>query len=1180
MVEFSGAEHSVLGRTLRHRVLVAAAAIERCAQIDVAATGALGVDFINHCRGNGITEAEADLGLRLLGYVVERAPGHPEAAAWRYEAALMCAFLAEERDSVADLDRALAWMIAVARDRTAAEELAECAAVEATAFTALRLCAADEGDLDATNARCLTDVVAALGSEVRSPERLTEFRLGQAFAHRWAYVITEDATDLDRVVSGASLVLDGLSSDDDARPDALEALAAAQGERHRLYGDPLLLEAAIAAAAEMGSLLSTDDHRKPWSHLLLAGLLSVRYWAADPRHEVDRDRAIVEYAMAHAEAGLDDHHASDYGFLLLLRGSDTDEIGDLRAGIDLLSGLDDQDLSVTDALAEAYAILAGLDGPHYLWSVVEWATRAIALADTAGDAAMDIRIRRLDAVEVATKEFGTAAVAAKVSVQEMLADAQAVVRSVSTASPASRVRLAARLVLVTVSSLGDLLALDGPDKLRESIQAQIELLATVRALVPHENHEPLDAVTRWLEAMGTAFVAGGPTQVGSWPSFEPLFTLSGRLPASGPPSPDEEMEDAVMALMQRMHERLSVGQQPHEFVGELTALVWKVDAMPESQRREELQELLSLLSAAVGPPGTTPSITKLVRRLNSMEGVEAVEAAAVFATAAECRAALDSGDTRRALQAYQTIERRAAAVVQGTGLDAVAHLARGISRTQLSSVLPQDLVDADIARLEGIWQQGSAGATPTVQMASVAFDIGSRLRLRGQPGDRAKSRQWGLAALTADGPTVWPDSTTSVIYGPATPDQDVTAWCLDDNAPDDLVKVLEARRAVALAAACGRPPAPAVSTGPEEVRQTLRAVQTDLLVYLVAECSAHRGFALLVPVAGPALIMPLPLLRTTLLTSYTTVSSGAPGASTMARRQAWRAALDDVCEWAWEAAGASIQQAASGTSVVLVPLGVLGLVPWAAARRMVGGRRRYLVEDVELSSVPSARLLGEIAGRPQSPQGSAVFVGNPDRENAAAGTAAAALRDIFEPGGRFLGGHGQAPRPWRVSSNGPGTPEQICEAMAQGLALLHLDCPAVSDSRAPQTSHIRLHSGASLKASALVAATYDLGLVTLADHSCPADNAYDEAMTLPAALLVAGARSVVATRWTVPSAHVSYLFYHYRRQYGCSARAALRAAQLWMIDPDRVVPADAPDHLGETDFAAIENWAAFTCFGP
>ena len=79
--------------------------------------------------------------------------------------------------------------------------------------------------------------------------------------------------------------------------------------------------------------------------------------------------------------------------------------------------------------------------------------------------------------------------------------------------------------------------------------------------------------------------------------------------------------------------------------------------------------------------------------------------------------------------------------------------------------------------------------------------------------------------------------------------------------------------------------------------------------------------------------------------------------------------------------------------------------------------------------------------------------------------------------------------------------------------------------------------------------------VTAADH--------DEALTLSTAFLAAGAVTAVGSRWDLrddPSAALMFMFHHYLAA-GRRPDDALRDAQLWMLDPDRVPPPSMPEAL-------------------
>jgi CHAT domain-containing protein len=113
------------------------------------------------------------------------------------------------------------------------------------------------------------------------------------------------------------------------------------------------------------------------------------------------------------------------------------------------------------------------------------------------------------------------------------------------------------------------------------------------------------------------------------------------------------------------------------------------------------------------------------------------------------------------------------------------------------------------------------------------------------------------------------------------------------------------------------------------------------------------------------------------------------------------------------------------------------------------------------------------------------------------------------------------------------------------------------------------------------------GLVVLA--SCLSDVTeadFDEALTLATAFLSAGAAGVVAARWSVADAQTALfvtVFHHYLNGGHPDPARALRAAQLWMLDPGRVVPDGLPPVLrDEASGPALAHpvaWAGFAYQG-
>jgi CHAT domain-containing protein len=111
-------------------------------------------------------------------------------------------------------------------------------------------------------------------------------------------------------------------------------------------------------------------------------------------------------------------------------------------------------------------------------------------------------------------------------------------------------------------------------------------------------------------------------------------------------------------------------------------------------------------------------------------------------------------------------------------------------------------------------------------------------------------------------------------------------------------------------------------------------------------------------------------------------------------------------------------------------------------------------------------------------------------------------------------------------------------------------------------------------------------VVLAACRTGEAFNGHDEAYSLGTGFLAAGVHSVLCTLWNIPDGLTSvmmYAFHHYLRVESMPVWAALRAAQLWMLDPGRPELAGMPAQLARrcrspllTDLRA---WAAFIHWG-
>ena len=431
----------------------------------------------------------------------------------------------------------------------------------------------------------------------------------------------------------------------------------------------------------------------------------------------------------------------------------------------------------------------------------------------------------------------------------------------------------------------------------------------------------------------------------------------------------------------------------------------------------------------------------------------------------------------------------------------------------------------------------------------------------------------------------------------------------------DVMTALAARES---AAALLDPP------GYAEIQQALTDLDADVLVYLVPGEGIRPGHAVLAPATGPPSFLTLPFLTPDSVPEWDKYLSalgrrdlaGADDPATDDGQDAGDLAtrLAELGRWAWDAAMRPLierylprvpARAERPPRIVLIPMGDLARVPWQAAR---GPDGRYAIELIALSQAASARMLVRSASLPAVPlTPTGLVVGDPDtgagrmaaRPLPAARLEAYAIRQAFYRGARYLGRRpDESP-----SRSGRGTAAEVrawlttSDPAAGGL--LHLACHGfVQAGGARATAYLllaaedRLADGDRLTAEELVALLAraperDVGLVVLA--ACRTGlslNGYDEAYSLGTAFLAGGVRTVLSSQWSVPDRATSALMFMVHRILRVAGRApwaALRDAQLWMLDPDRTVPDDMPEplrhQLARSELDAVLAWAAFLHWG-
>ncbi|GAA4249302.1 CHAT domain-containing protein [Dactylosporangium darangshiense] len=494
---------------------------------------------------------------------------------------------------------------------------------------------------------------------------------------------------------------------------------------------------------------------------------------------------------------------------------------------------------------------------------------------------------------------------------------------------------------------------------------------------------------------------------------------------------------------------------------------------------------------------------------------------------------------------------------------AAARTAAGIARTVAGWCLAdrerEDGVDDElIAALD-------AGRALVLQAAASARQIADRLELAGQG---VLAAHWRRTA--GDG--------HDLVSGRPLSEADE-----DRAVPDELrLTALRALGDGGAGVAGFEPVAPAA------IRAALAGLEADALVYLRAGDDGEPGAAVIVPAHGPATVRWLPRLH---------VGDDAPVRRYARRRAQARDAgpspsaaaapagdeLDEVCAWAWRAAMADLLDVAAGwclgrpARLVLAPLGVLGVVPWHAARGS-----GHAVREAVFSYTPSARHLCASAGAaPAAGVGAALVVGDPGGDLYFAGVEAGAIHRQFYPGGTYLG-------------RAEGTPQGVLgwiDAAPAGPLMLHFACHGAIDPARPALAHLVLAGGAPLAANDLLDRArrqeLDIGEVFLAACTTGVTgDDHDEALSLATSFLAAGARTVFGSLWPVLDGDTSVLMYmvhHFLRAGGCRPADALHRAQLWMLDPGRALPERMPAelrrHCAPGTVFGTASWAGFTHVG-
>ncbi|GAA3039898.1 CHAT domain-containing protein [Actinokineospora globicatena] len=1004
-------------------------------------------------------EESADTGaVRLvttvLGFALHSAPEHPSAPRWWSELGFAHGWIAEDTGSAAEFDTAITCSLMAVSTPQAPPEVAEGAAVDAAHLTGslLRL----EG-VTADRARQLIQALDEIALTWTDSLDAAYFEFNMARALWWAEPLTEDTSYVRRA---ADILRRALAAPvlAEAGQDCVEEWELFAGVLETVYldtGDRGLLDELLAAAVTVRDSRPADHERLPVAHGIVAAVAEEIFWTSGGEASAALDTAVTSFAAKRAAVGLNDDEAVSYALLLQIRGCDAEDVPALTAAVAVLED-PARAPGAEMVLSGLHGLLVHLDDPRHAWSGIDWATRALAGAELTADVVFSLHSSRIDCLAAALEAFGGAEVAARCDVDGVLAGAR--IEALAD-DDVERAELELRTARLRAQWAADRFPLD-LDLFQETSAQMADAVLRMADHVEPDRVPALRAAATLLKDMVPVVL--GERDPGPFHAALQHASLREHAEVAGLVEWVEQ-QTKLKAMLAKGTDDQEVGAQLKEMVG--TAL----GGMSESHR-------------AAGMDALVPIMEDLADVVASSRGSAAARAAA-----------------------FQRILRRCEELPEPVASSPFVQRLRGGLSAQLAvGGHDGDQVEPAIGDLE-LALEREDGRWPD-DGAHIVERLGDLLRQRGGPGDAARARRLGLRALSEQ---AWRAMTR--------PRQEqntqaprfarvVGAWCHEDGDDGDLVRVVEAQRCAAVAhsagvqlvrellvgtgrAALADQWVAAAATedawaarrlglaallseedkaaltgplGPEDIQPLLRARGLDALLYLARSHGRPGGVVAVVTAEGEVSSAHLPLLSEEWFTEAPTTTA---------------ATLDALGGWAWLAGGAAVFAAARAAApgrvprVALVPVGALGAVPWAAAWRKTGTGRRYLVQDVEITLLPSARLL---ATAPAGSQDPVLVRGGPDRM--------------------------------------PG-----------------------SD--------------------------------------------YDEASEPACALLATGTRSVVRGVWPHAADSALFaLFQHFLGENPTRPAAALRAAQLWLLDPRRVLPTglSASDLADPADIA---NWGGFAHVG-
>jgi CHAT domain-containing protein len=254
----------------------------------------------------------------------------------------------------------------------------------------------------------------------------------------------------------------------------------------------------------------------------------------------------------------------------------------------------------------------------------------------------------------------------------------------------------------------------------------------------------------------------------------------------------------------------------------------------------------------------------------------------------------------------------------------------------------------------------------------------------------------------------------------------------------------------------------------------------------------------------------------------------------------WRSELDLLGHWLWDAAvGPILADVQDVERVILVPTGILGILPFHIAWTSDGNRsRRYALDQTAITYAPSGRALSSARKR-QRPSAAEGILGIYSEELR---TSALEIEHAIR---------------WFANARTfAATAHDRNDILAQlpKWPTLHFACHSRADAERPLEGGLVLDKGARITVRDLLGGDIlksQLVVLSACETGVTGQHLPDEAIGLPTALIQAGVSGVISSGWSVPDTSsflVSARFHELWRKDGLAPWSALRQAQRWVRD--------------------------------